>query len=90
MAEKQIYVFLDLLVANDVKIVAPPMQLRVEPAPACVYLIQPNYYATDAKARGISVIAWTLERAGPGLIGWYWSRTSLVSQHVCGLVRLNM
>jgi glycerophosphoryl diester phosphodiesterase len=71
VTEEQIDIFLDLLLANNVKIVAPPMQLMVEPAaPASVYLMQPTYYATAAKARGISIITWTLERAGPGWIDW--------------------
>jgi hypothetical protein len=75
VTEEEIDTFLDLLVANNVKIVAPPMQYLIEPAPDSVYLMQPSYYATAAKARGLSIITWTLERAGPGLSGWYWSTT---------------
>jgi glycerophosphoryl diester phosphodiesterase len=73
--EEQIDIFLDLLVANNVKIVAPPMQRLVEPAPESAYLMQPSYYAKAAKERGIGIITWTLERAGPGLAGWYFSTT---------------
>jgi hypothetical protein len=51
------------------------MQRLVEPDASSVYLMQPSYYATAAKARGLSIITWTLERAGPGLTGFYWSTT---------------
>ena len=73
--EAQIDTFLDLLVANNVKIVAPPMQRLVEPAPESAYLMQPSYYANAAKERGLRIITWTLERAGPGLAGFYYSTT---------------
>jgi glycerophosphoryl diester phosphodiesterase len=35
----------------------------------------PSYYAYAAKERGLDIITWTLERAGPGLTGFYWSTT---------------
>ena len=34
-----------------------------------------SYYANAAKARGLDIITWTLERAGPGVDGWYFSST---------------
>jgi glycerophosphoryl diester phosphodiesterase len=73
--DEQIDTFLDLLVANNIKIVAPPMQRLVEAAPDSAYLFQPSYYANATKARGISIITWTFERSGPGLSGFYWSTT---------------
>jgi glycerophosphoryl diester phosphodiesterase len=65
--------YLDLLVSRGVSIVAPPMQRLVEPAPDSEYGMEMSYYALATKERGLSVITWTLERAGPGLSGFYWS-----------------
>jgi glycerophosphoryl diester phosphodiesterase len=64
--------FLDLLVSRNVKIVAPPMQRLVDPAPDSEYLMTASHYANAAKNRSLGVIAWTLERSGPGLTGFYW------------------
>lgn len=35
-----------------------------------------SHYAMAAKDRGLGVITWTLERAGPALEGWYFQTTS--------------
>jgi glycerophosphoryl diester phosphodiesterase len=35
----------------------------------------PSHYANAAKERGLDIITWSLERAGPGLTGYYWSST---------------
>ena len=32
----------------------------------------PSAYAQSAKEHGFDIISWSLERAGPGLQGWYW------------------
>ena len=57
--------FLDRLVANKVKIVAPPTYRLVEPDTAGGKLgMKPSFYALAAKARGLGIITWTLERSG--------------------------
>ena len=35
-----------------------------------------SYYANAAKERGLDIITWTLERAGPGLDGFYYDSTA--------------
>lgn len=60
------------LTSNGVKIVAPPMQRLVEANPGTELLIRQSYYAEAARAAGLDIITWTLERAGPGLSGFYW------------------
>jgi glycerophosphoryl diester phosphodiesterase len=32
----------------------------------------PSEYTQSAKAHGLDIITWTLERTDPGLQGWYW------------------
>jgi len=51
------------LVADDVKILAPPiwMMLTIDNDNTIV----PSQYAIDAKAAGLKLIAWSLERSGP-------------------------
>jgi glycerophosphoryl diester phosphodiesterase len=74
--EAEVEEWLAYLVANGVNIVAPPMWRLVEadPAnPANELMIKPSHYSEAAKAAGLSVITWTLERTGPGPSGWYWS-----------------
>lgn len=45
----------------------------------CVFLRMPqmvaSYYASAAKERELDIITWTLERAGPGLTGFYYETT---------------
>jgi glycerophosphoryl diester phosphodiesterase len=67
--------FLDHLVENGVRIVAPPMQRLVDAAPDTGNLMVASHYAMAAKERGLGVITWTLERAGPGLTGYYYNTT---------------
>ena len=65
------------LVENNVQIVAPPMWRLVQGVPDdAVNPVEPSYYATAAKAAGLDIITWTLERTGPGLQGWYWQTTT--------------
>jgi glycerophosphoryl diester phosphodiesterase len=35
----------------------------------------PSHYAKAAQERGLDIITWTLERAGPGQSGFFWSST---------------
>lgn len=71
----------EYLHSNGVKIVAPPMWMLVnttdnvdaEVAPMSEGLgIAPSKYTESAKAHGLDIITWTLERTSPGLNGWYW------------------
>ena len=71
----EIDTWLDYLVSNDIKIVAPPMQRLIDAAPESENLMVPSYYATAAKDRGLDIITWTLERAGPTLSGFYYEST---------------
>ena len=66
----------DRLVENGVKIVAPPMQRLVEYDETAELLMVESEYAKEAKARGLDIITWTLERTGPGLSGFYWESTA--------------
>ncbi|MEL0640932.1 glycerophosphodiester phosphodiesterase family protein [Pseudoalteromonas aliena] len=54
---------MDELVADGVKILAPPiwMMLTIDSESNIV----PSQYAIDAKAAGLALIAWSLERSGP-------------------------
>ncbi|HDZ32115.1 MAG TPA: glycerophosphodiester phosphodiesterase [Pseudoalteromonas sp.] len=54
---------MDELVADGVKILAPPiwMMLTIDNESNIV----PSQYAIDAKAAGLELIAWSLERSGP-------------------------
>lgn len=54
---------MDELVANGVKILAPPiwMMLKIDNESNIV----PSQYAIAAKAAGLELIAWSLERSGP-------------------------
>ena len=54
---------MDELVADGVKILAPPiwMMLTIDNESNIV----PSQYAIDAKAAGLKLIAWSLERSGP-------------------------
>ncbi len=66
---------------NGVKIVAPPMWMLVNTTENVDYEVSamsaglgiaPSAYTESAKAHGLDIITWTLERTGPGLNGWYW------------------
>jgi len=73
--EEEMDDWFEFLVSNNVKIVAPPMQMLVQAAPDSEHLMEPSYYALAAKERGLEIITWTLERAGPGLTGFYYNTT---------------
>ncbi len=63
------------LVAEGVKIIAPPMWMLVSIENG---KIAPSTYAMNAKAAGLEIITWTLERSG--LLknggGWYYQTTN--------------
>ncbi len=50
------------LAAQGVKILAPPLWMLVRPGPDGE--IEPSAYAREAKAAGLGLIAWSLERSG--------------------------
>lgn len=60
------------LVAGGVKIIAPPMWMLV--AVDSNKRIVPSIYAKAARAAGLDIITWTLERSGPLKTGggWYY------------------
>ncbi len=60
------------LVADGVNIIAPPLWLLVDLDHK--NQIVPSAYATSAKAAGLDIITWTLERSGPLNTGggWYY------------------
>ncbi|MCG8610682.1 MAG: glycerophosphodiester phosphodiesterase [Pseudomonadales bacterium] len=66
------------LAAQGVKIVAPPMYalLTLDADERIV----PSEYATLAKAAGLEIITWTLERDGPLAQGGGWYHQSIASQ----------
>lgn len=69
---------MDELIAQGVKIIAPPMWMLVE-----VNVdgdIVPSIYAEYAKAAGLDIITWTFERDGPLANGggWYFQTVSEV------------
>lgn len=78
--EEEFTAWHEYLSANGVKIVAPPMWMLVEADDGSADLsplsqglgIAPSSYVASAKANGLDIITWTLERTGPGLSGWYW------------------
>jgi glycerophosphoryl diester phosphodiesterase len=68
---------MDTLAADGVKIIAPPLWMLVtlDDNKAIV----PSEYAKAAKAAGLNIIAWSLERSGPlsqGGGGWYYQSIS--------------
>lgn len=64
------------LVAKGVKIIAPPMWMLVDLD--AEDKIVPSTYAVEAKAAGLKIITWTLERSGPLANGggWYFQSTT--------------
>lgn len=62
---------MDELVADGVKIIAPPMWMLVTLDSG---QIVPSAYAKSAKDAGLGIITWTLERSGPlkGTTDWYY------------------
>jgi glycerophosphoryl diester phosphodiesterase len=67
--------WLDNIKANGGKIVAPPMQRLIVASNSSEYGAVASPYAIAAKERGLGIITWTLERAPPGLQGYYYSST---------------
>lgn len=51
------------LAQKGVRILAPPLWMLVRPGPDAT--IEPSTYARAAKAAGLGLIAWSLERSGP-------------------------
>jgi glycerophosphoryl diester phosphodiesterase len=68
---------MEQLVAKGVKTIGPPMWMLVKLDGA---KIVPSAYANAAKAAGLDIIAWTLERTGPLNAGggWYYQTTNAV------------
>ena len=60
------------LARMGVRILAPPLWMLVRPGPDGA--IEPSAYAREAKAAGLQLIAWSLERSGPlkGGGGYYY------------------
>lgn len=68
---------LNQLKAQGVKIIAPPMWALLTTNAS--NKIVPSQYALDAKAAGLEIITWTLERSGllaDGDGGWYFQTTA--------------
>ena len=61
------------LVADGVKIIAPPIWMLVAEGSEEGEIV-PSVYAIAAKAAGLEMIAWSLERSGPLTEGggWYY------------------
>ena len=59
------------LAGRGVKVLAPPLWMLVAVREGAIV---PSVYADEAKAAGLQLIAWTLERSGPlsGGGGWYY------------------
>ncbi len=73
------------LAAQGVKILAPPMWMLLGADPAADdggSRIVPSPYATHARAAGLALIAWTLERSGPLAADdlWYHRTTAAVME----------
>ncbi len=64
------------LVDDGVKIIAPPMWMLL--ALDADNEVVPSVYANEAKAAGLKIITWTLERSGPLQQGggWYYQTTT--------------
>jgi glycerophosphoryl diester phosphodiesterase len=63
---------METLVADGVKYLAPPMWMLL--ASDDGETLKPSFYADSAKAAGLNLITWTLERSGPLATGggWYY------------------
>jgi hypothetical protein len=88
--EESIDTWIELLVSNDVKIVAPPLWQLVQPDDSAPTRIAASYYAKSAKEAGLDVITWTLERTPPGLDGWYWQTLQSIEGGLVEGDRLNL
>ena len=71
---------MEQLVADGVKILAPPMWMLVREDNGRMV---PSVYAERAKAAGLQLITWTLERSGPLANGggWYYQSISDVTDN---------
>jgi glycerophosphoryl diester phosphodiesterase len=67
---------METLFESNVRIIAPPMWMLL--ALDAEGRIVPSLYAEKAKAAGLDIITWTLERSGPlaGGGGWYYQSIS--------------
>ena len=71
---------MDQLVADGVRIIAPPLWMLVDSGKGRVV---PSRYAHEAKAAGLSIITWTFERSG-SLVnggGWYYQTLNGVNSN---------
>jgi glycerophosphoryl diester phosphodiesterase len=64
--------WISLLTANNVNYVGTAQQFLVEGDPSAELKMKATDYALAAQEAGLKIIAWTNERAGPGLEGYYW------------------
>jgi len=71
-----------VLKSKNVKYIAPPLQMLVKTAPE-PKLYAASEYAEAAKAAGMKIISWSLERTGPlgGGGGWYYSTSNDVTKY---------
>ena len=63
---------------RGVEYLAPPLWMLVAPGEGDGYRPVPSVYAEEAKAAGLKLITWTLERSGPLASGggWYYQTTA--------------
>jgi glycerophosphoryl diester phosphodiesterase len=66
------------LASSGLKIIAPPMWMLL--SADSNGQIQASPYATEAKAAGLDIVAWTLERSGPLASGGGWYYKSVAEQ----------
>jgi len=66
------------LAASGVRVLAPPLWMLVAAKDGAIV---PSVYANEAKASGLQLITWTLERSGPLANGggWYYQT---ISEHI--------
>lgn len=71
---------MDSLYARGVRYIAPPLWMLVTLEDG---QIVPNAYAKEAKAAGLNIITWTLERSGPlgAGGGWYFQSIKEATTH---------
>ncbi len=79
---------MDEIAASGIKIIAPPMWVLVTVGEDDQ--IVPSPYAVAAKAAGLQIITWTLERSGPlsGGGGWYYQSIAEVTDDDGDMLKL--
>lgn len=67
--------FMEKAVSEGINIIAPPMWRLIKVDTDAELNMSSSDYTMAAKAHGLDIITWTLERTGPsasGMDGWYW------------------